>query len=154
MLTIVALPALSDSLTNTLLLYSSPVQHELREEAETRNLSRARVLDERAAGVTVLLQNEEDAREAARTEDQMVGPWGLATVGIQSENQGGTQDGLGVFGVNMEDGDFHGFRDGGNKAGVDDAEIQLFQPLQQAAHEERYDTVKGRASTSSPGCRD
>lgn len=110
----------------------------MREEVEARSLSRARVLEERVAGATALLQNEEDAREAARTEDQMVGPWGLAPTGIGNGNQEGTQDGLGVFGVSVEDGDFHGFRDGGNKAGVDDAEIKLFQPLQQAAHEERY----------------
>eukprot|EP00752_Nemacystus_decipiens_P010357 g9227.t1 len=57
---------------------------------------------------------------------------------ILRQGMAGARDGLGVFEVNTGDGEFHGFNGGGNVAGVDDSEVQLFQPLQHAAHEERW----------------
>lgn len=122
-------------------LRPSPRQHELRDEAEARILSHKRAVDERETSAVGRLENEEDAREAARREDQMAGPWGFlpSTSGNYASrtSRGGTQDGLGIFGVSAEDDDFHGFRDGGKKTDVGDAELRFLQPLQQAAHEER-----------------
>lgn len=122
------------------------------DEARARNLSRAQNVQDRAAGAVGVLEAEDAVREAAREEDQTAGPWGFemdttrdsggkaegsGKEGVRQVIRGGTRDGLGVFGVSVEDGDFYGHSGGGKKAGVDDAEIQLFQPLQQAAHEER-----------------
>lgn len=53
------------------------------------------------------------------------------------QGMAGVRDGLGVFEINVGDGEFHGFNGGGNVDGVDNSEVQLFQPLQHAAHEER-----------------
>ncbi|CAM9204617.1 unnamed protein product, partial [Discosporangium mesarthrocarpum] len=50
----------------------------------------------------------------------------------------GGSDGLGIFGLSMEDGEFLGFNDGGRKPGVDDFAVDLFQRVQQTAHEERW----------------
>lgn len=50
----------------------------------------------------------------------------------------GVRDGLGVFEVSMTDGDLYGLKSGGDIDGVDNSEVQLFQPLQHAAHEERW----------------
>lgn len=134
-------------------------QHELKEEAEARYHARAQAVRDRKAGATAMLEAEERARETAREEDQTAGPWGFVDGvrdGIHHPDGGeegsdrhnvpsagtrelrrGAQDGLGVFGLNVDDGEFHGLGGEGNKAGVGDAEVQLFQPLQQAAHEER-----------------
>lgn len=124
----------------------------MRDEADARNLSRANKVQDRAAGAVGVLEAEEAVREAARKEDQTAGPWGFkidtnrdskgkgegkGEEGVRQVMRSGTRDGLGVFGVSVEDGDFHGHFGGGKKAGVDDAEVQLFQPLQQGAHEER-----------------
>lgn len=127
-------------------------QHDLKNEADIRQLLRSREILDRRKGAVGLLDAEEAVLQAARREEQIAGPWGveMAEVGRSTDDVGsgegeqsfrqakaGTQDGLGVFGVSVENGDFHAFTGGGNKAGVDDAEVQLFQPLQQAAHEER-----------------
>lgn len=135
-------------------LSSSNTQHRLRTEASARNLSRAEQVLNRGEGASRVLDDEEKTRDEARREDQMAGPWGVDTEevtagegdgegresggdGFFRRSKGGTTDGLGIFGVSMEDGNFHGLCKGGKQAGVDDAEVQLFQPLQHTAHEDR-----------------
>lgn len=56
---------------------------------------------------------------------------------VLRQGMAGVRDGLGVFEIDVADGEFHGFNGGGNIDGVDNSEVQLFQPLQHAAHEER-----------------
>lgn len=56
---------------------------------------------------------------------------------VLRQGMAGVRDGLGVFEISTGDGEFHGFNGGGHVDGVDDSEVQLFQPLQHAAHEER-----------------
>ncbi len=162
-------------------------QHDLRDEAHARSVERANTVRERGEGAAAVLRSEEALRDAAREEDQVVGPWGFEKApGDREEEKGGEQaasgseqkkrrvfvterratgddeeesgsggkeggkggrvlrqgmagvrDGLGVFEIDVADGAFHGFNRGGNMDGVDNSEVQLFQPLQHAAHEER-----------------
>ena len=56
---------------------------------------------------------------------------------VLRQGMAGVRDGLGVFEIATGDGEFHGLNRGGHVDGVDDSEVQLFQPLQHAAHEER-----------------
>lgn len=56
---------------------------------------------------------------------------------VHRQGMAGVRDGLGVFEISVGDGEFHGLNGGGNIDGVDNSEVQLFQPLQHAAHEER-----------------
>lgn len=56
---------------------------------------------------------------------------------VLRQGMAGVRDGLGVFEISVGDGEFHGFNSGGHIDGVDNSEVQLFQPLQHAAHEER-----------------
>ena len=160
----------------------------MREEADGRSAERAHTVRERGQGAAAVLRSEEALRDAAREEDQTVGPWGFEKVpgGREEEKKGeqaasgseekkkrvfvtqrasaaenggevgdsggkergeggrvlrqgmaGVRDGLGVFEINVGDGEFHAFNGGGNIDGVDNSEVQLFQPLQHAAHEER-----------------
>lgn len=126
------------------------IQHELRADVDARDKSRAQKYLESKNGATGGLDAEEAERDAARHEDQIAGPWGMKTFEDVSttstdnknhhageEQQGrlssfpagpGARDGLGIFGIDT--------LEGGKKAGVD-LDVQLFQPLQQTAHEER-----------------
>lgn len=56
---------------------------------------------------------------------------------VHRQGMAGVRDGLGVFEISVRDGEFHAFNGGGNIDGVDNSEVQLFQPLQHAAHEDR-----------------
>lgn len=56
---------------------------------------------------------------------------------VLRQGMAGVRDGLGVFEISSADGEFQGFNGGGNIDGLDNPEVQLFQPLQHAAHEER-----------------
>lgn len=127
-------------LCSSILLY----QHDLKKEAEACKLHRAKEVFQQRESAARILDEEESLRQAARREDQTVGPWGFKRVERGNIDEGtllqatvGSPDGLGIFGTSVEDGDFHAFHGGGYKPGVDDAEMQLFQPLQHAAHEER-----------------
>lgn len=155
------------SLSSLLFLVTTTIptlQHGLREETETRASSRAKQVLDRVEGARRAMAEEESLRDAARIEDQTAGPWGFEKVkdglapgfggggggggvgaGASRKLASGPRDGLGVFKVSVGDDDKEArpreMRAGGKKkkeAGVDDGEVQLFQPLQQAAHEERY----------------
>lgn len=65
------------------------------------------------------------------------GERGIGGGRVLRQGMAGARDGLGVFEINVGDGEFHAFNGGGNVDGVDNPEVQLFQPLQHAAHEER-----------------
>lgn len=125
------------------------IQHDLRAEVDARHKSRAQKYLDIKNSATGVLDAEEAERDAARHEDQIAGPWGMKTFEDVSttstaneiregeEQQGrllsfpagpGARDGLGIFGIDA--------LEGGKKSGVD-LDVQLFQPLQQIAHEER-----------------
>lgn len=54
------------------------------------------------------------------------------------QGMAGVRDGSGVFEISVKNENFcHGFSGDRSIDGVDDSEVQLFQPLQHAAHEER-----------------
>lgn len=128
-------------------------QYALKEETDARHTSRAKKVLDRREEATASLHTEEALRDAARREDQTVGPWGISKVeaagkihgtgGVEGDGPfrhapSGAHDGLGVFHVNVGGEDCKGFREGGKGAATGDgSEVQLFQPLQQGAHEER-----------------
>lgn len=56
---------------------------------------------------------------------------------VHRQGMAGVRDGMGVFEISAGDGEVHGFNGGGDMNGVDNSEVELFQPLQHAAHEER-----------------
>ena len=156
----------------------------MKEETDARASARAEQVLGRIEGAREAVAAEEALRDAAREEEQTVGPWGFEKVATKTARQrttaagggrdgaevgtgagesgnagegmasrkvaSGPRDGLGVFKVSPGDGEEDPFckaREGGGgiRAGdVDDGEVrQLFQPLQQAAHEERWGDGEG-----------
>lgn len=53
------------------------------------------------------------------------------------QGMAGVRDGMGVFELSDGDRQVHGRNKKGKIGGLDDSEVELFQPLQHAAHEER-----------------
>lgn len=76
-------------------------------------------------------QEEDEERRLDWTEEQVAAPATSSDTVLPSGKR------LGVFGLPLGEGEFLGYQGGGHKAGVDDPEVQLFQPTHQHQHEKK-----------------